>query len=282
MIGISASRWLSVGLFVALSCATGGCSQVLGIENTTQAAPDSGTSLPPEWACVGHQPALGNAPSTITITAQITNFLTGDPVPGLSLEVCKSPRDPTCAGPIGPFTSDAQGLAKLTIPTSQAGFDGYVRVTGKVQVAGDGGTHTESIVPYLWYFSRPLVADGKYPLAIFSTSGFGVILGALGATPDPKRGHLSVEVDNCLGKDAPGVKLDVDTADAKSTSFYVVDGLPTHKADRTKDGIAGFLNLPTGIANIKTTPDAIGIPDAEKSVFVEAGTLTTMLLSPNQ
>lgn len=284
MIRMFASHVCWSGLLVALTFSAGGCAQVLGIEDTTQATGDAGSDapvVPAAWACVGNEPPLSDAPNSVTITANIADFLTQKPVPGLSLKVCLSGTDPNCQDSVGPFTSDAQGVAKVQIPVGAKGFDGYLLVTGNVQVADEGGMHSEPIIPYLWYFSRAVVSDGTYPLATFSTTGFNVILGALGATPDPARGHLSVEATDCSDQPAAGVKLDASTADASSTGFYVIDQLPSAQATRTKDGIAGYLNLPAQITTITTTPDAIGKPDAQRSVFIKPGALTTIRLSPN-
>jgi hypothetical protein len=64
---------------------------------------------------------------------------------------------------------------------------------------------------------------------------------------EPERGTILINVLSCTGAGAPGVVFKADTADERTTPFYVEGGVPVASRTETNtDGFGGFVNIPTG------------------------------------
>lgn len=263
-------RLLALGSLVALSVGAFSCTAVLGIEDTTfQAGPTAGG----DWTCVGSVPTETPATSSIDITVNIVDFGGSDPpATSLSVKACASKIDNVCATPVATASSDAKGVAVLSIPLSGGrGFNGYLEVTGT------------GYIRYLWYFSRPLTKSRAFPLNSVKTEVLDLLLSGFKATPDPTRGHLAVNTTDCQDVDAPGVKVTCDLADTTSLPFYFKDGLLSGSVTETQKGYAlgGYFNVKAGTAVVRAIPNATGKAMAENSVIIAPGTLTTMRMLPN-
>ena len=153
-----------------------------------------------------------------------------------------------------------------------------------MNVADSDGGHVETTVPYLWYFYAPIVTDGTYPLQVFATSEFAALLGAVGATNDPLRGQLAVQVTDCTNTPAANVELTTSTADDASTPFAIQGALPFAEAVPVTDvsGLAGVFNLPAQTTLVTATPISLGRPSGKHTLLIRAGSLTTIRLQPNQ
>lgn len=170
--------------------------------------------------------------------------------------------------------------------TACASVLGIEETTLGEEDAGVAFNCEEPIIPYVWYFADELSADSTFALFVLRNDVFNGIAGQLSTSVDPGKGHLSVDVRNCITDpqlgflQAKDVKLELQQPQANATEFYISDGIPT-QTDRTKDGIGGFLNLNPGNIVVRTVPTAINLPAAERALAIRSGFLTTLRLEPN-
>lgn len=215
------------------------------------------------WACVSEEPV---APSTEAIEVSVlvaTSF--GEAMPGVPGKACRS-IDPSCGSPVLEATTDASGLFHLTLP---AGFTGYLEVV------------YEPFFPVLYYFPAPLQAGTMLPVLNLTPAELIAGLGlAVGAAPDPERGHVLLSLKSCLGA-APGVHLSAPKADDKTITYYVQGGIPSADRDATtEDGSGGFLNFLPGNAAIELSAGAIESLGS-LSLTVRPGYITAVSFDPN-
>jgi hypothetical protein len=308
------NRVISFSAFLGIAALSAACVQILGIDSTTVADSDSGTTdastdasdssvdgsvdAGVEWACLGkHEPPIPVAPATVTITADITDFFSNgaQPSPGLTLHACFNPRDDGCANRSPDFISDANGVAHIAVQIKPpaTNFSGYLEVQGAA-TSGDGGTipaadgGVEQIVPYIWAFYEPIAQDGEYPLATFSTEEFGLLVNTVqnGATPDPGRGHLAVQATDCTNTAAAGLSLSlIPSADAEGLGFALSGSgeTPTAGLNVTDGtGLVGIFNLRAGNTQVTMTRVSTSQPTGAQTVIVRPGWLSTIRMQPNQ
>lgn len=214
------------------------------------------------WACVEAEPA-SEATGEIAVSVLVASSF-GDAVPQVQGKVCRS-LDPTCSEPVAQVVSDANGLFHLRLPE---GFTGYIEVVH------------EPFFPILYYFPTPL--DSQTPLHNLSLTPAQVIqglAGAVGAEPNPERGHILLAVTSCLGP-APGVELTAPRADETAIPYYVLNGIPSADQEVTaEEGSGGFLNFPPGNAVVKLSSGKAG-EIVSLSLTVRAGFITSVAYNP--
>jgi hypothetical protein len=235
-----------------VNCSLSGCQAACGIGEN--------------YACVGNYDwALAQSD---TVQLETIYFdLQGAPAANLTATACL-PFDPNCDDPIDTQVTDADGSLVFTLP---GGFIGHYEATGT------------DYVPLLSYQSLPVVVDALQTWATLTTGQLDVAAGLIGTPLDPTRGHLAVSVYDCLGIETPGAQIDVgDAADAMSTAYYFVNGLPSVAVTATTgEGLGGWVNLPTGQATVVVTFVESGQVTATKQVQIRAGTLTNVSLGPD-
>lgn len=214
------------------------------------------------WACVSEEPSVAST-EAIEVSVLVASSL-GDPMPGVLSKACRS-IDPSCGQPVVEATSDAAGMLHLSLP---AGFTGYLEVV------------YEPFFPVLYYFPAPLLNGAKLPVLNLTPAELITGLGlAVGAAPDPARGHVLLSLKSCVGT-APGVHLSAPKADASTITYYVQGGIPSADRDATtEDGSGGFLNFPPGNAAIELSTgsiDALG----SLSLTVRPGYITAVSFDP--
>jgi hypothetical protein len=214
------------------------------------------------WACIDDEPAASTHQQIELTILVSTSF--GDPMPGVAGKACRS-IDPSCGSPVLEVTSDETGLFHLTLP---ADFTGYMEVV------------VEPFFPVLYYFPTALHSGMSLPAINLTPAELIQGLGlAVGAAPDPERGHVLVALQSCLGT-APGVHLNAPKADEKTITYYVQGGIPSADRDVTTDeGSGGFLNFPPGNAVVELgagSLDELG----SLSLTVRPGYITNLAFGP--
>lgn len=214
------------------------------------------------WACVEAEPESESTGDIAVSVVVASSF--GEPVPQVRGKVCRA-LDPTCSTPIAEVESDANGLFHLQLPQ---GFTGYIEVVH------------EPFFPILYYFPTPL--DAQTPLENLSLTPIQVIQGlaaAVGAEPDPERGHIILAVTSCLGA-APGVHLTAPKADGAAIPYYVLNGIPSPDLKATvEEGSGGYLNFPPGNA-VLVLSSGKEEELASLSLTVRAGFITSVAYNP--
>ncbi len=186
------------------------------------------------------------------------------PMANIPVKACLS-LDTQCTTPLASGNTDESGVLSLTLTSH---FTGYL----EFQVPG--------FFPTLEFLPEDL-PDGT-TLAPVSLSPVQVIDGlaqAVGGAVDPERGHLHVQIANCLGG-AEGVALRTKAADDNTIGYYTTAGIPSADTAETSDGGAGFLNLPVGTAVVTVVDAATERRFGQYGFVVRAGFISSATLRP--
>lgn len=214
------------------------------------------------WACVGQLPDAGVDDEIQVVLPVASSF--GDPVPSVPGKACRN-IDPSCSSPVVEAVSDEQGLFHLVLP---ADFTGYFEVV------------VPPFFPMLYYFPSDLRSGASLPVLSLTPTQLIEGLGlAVGAAPNPERGHILLAAKSCVGP-APGVHLESAKADDETIPFYVLDGIPSRDLEvTTTDGSGGFLNFPVGNSVLNLS---VGSLDelASLSLTVRPGYITSVSFDP--
>jgi hypothetical protein len=220
-----------------------------------------------EWRCTSADaaPRLADQSTSVNVALPVVDLLARQ---GVSLEasVCRK-LDVNCEAPTQSMAMGGTGEYPLRL---ESGFDGYLSVRG------------ESVAPTLYFFSPPLVEGERLPtLTLMSESLMGSLARELGVPLIAGRGLALFTVQDCSGAFSPGVTFEAREADATTTRYYDIDGLPAVPAAATGPaGSGGFLNVPLGPLSVDARlPDA-AVPLASTSVWVRAGFISHGNLRP--
>jgi hypothetical protein len=162
----------------------------------------------------------------------------------------------------------------VTAPTASSGLDAYLQVTG---------TGIETTLDFLAFPSPAAVFGASSPVItadILSTTTFAELTAVAGVTPDPTRGALAFIADDCAGNSAAGVSVAVSTADASSTTVYIVSGAPSMTATATDPtGVGAVVNVPVGSATM-SGKTSTGTATGSQPLLFRAGAVTSTNLVP--
>ena len=221
----------------------------------------------PRWRC--DTPPPTNASTEIRkLKLLVRDSLSLNPVANLKVVACQK-LDLTCSQPIKDVTTGTDGYLTIELP---ANFAGYLQQTER-----------REYLPAMYFLPPALPADGM--LQPFPLLGSGVIFdalaAALGGTIDPKRGHMMLIAEDCMGTALAGVTFMSPQRDAQTVQFYVRDLLPSTTAmDTAEIGNGGFLNFPAGTAVINVAQPKTSLDLATVSVVVRAGFISIAYIRP--
>jgi hypothetical protein len=223
----------------------------------------------PTWSCLGS--AGGSTPTEsrkANVVLHIRDLITDQPTPGVSAQVCQK-LDVTCSQPIMPVINGDQD-GNLTLPLD-LGFDGYAEL------------RTPNTMPGLFFFAPPIDGDRDIPLVpLFIPVELAKLAQLNGKTVVPERGHLMLGAYDCLRGPAQGVSLSTPDGDGVTSSFYVLQRIPTSTAASTDlSGRGGFINLRAGQVSVDATLAADGRHIGTVNLFVRPGAVTYTTLAPS-
>ena len=206
------------------------------------------------YSCMAKPQAAASVHVTVKVTD--TNLAV---LPNVPVRVCRN-IDPPCATPFSVQTSDASGVAPLTLPPD---FSGYLEL---VQAP---------FMPQLQVLPPNPQEGDELDVVLSPSQVIGGLAQYLGASLDPNRGHIYFTLLNCTGR-AGGVRVSTTAAAPDTVTYYVLDGLPSGGLTATspKDGAAGFLNYPVGNTAISVTSERTGLAIDKISLVVRAGFVT--------
>jgi hypothetical protein len=222
----------------------------------------------PTWACLADDlPAPAPAESRkATVTLHIRDLVTDLPTPGVTAQVCLK-LDVGCSQPVmRNVQGDQDGNVALQL---DVGFDGYIELS------------TKDTMPGLYFFYPPIDGDRDVPLVpLFPPVELSKLAALNAKAVMPDRGHLIVGVYDCQHQPAAGVTLSTPDGDAATSSFYVLQKIPTATALATDlSGRGGFINLRAGqVAVVGDLADGRRVGSA--NVFVRPGSVTYTSLVP--
>lgn len=263
---LNPTQWLStlLSLPMALACTD--------YEPASDSLPeDTINELGPEWSCLNRTvepptvPTFSGTVPRVVFSIQVVDLSTGQIYPDAQVRACGL-ADVNCDAPVTDLLSvDAEGW--VDVPLFQ-NFTGFLEIT------------SPETVPYLFYLTEPLAPTStiEYPLAVVSLASLGPLVQLVGVDPQPGTGVIAVRVFNCTGDTTSGASL---TTQSRGVPWYFVDGLPTGMGSATgAEGIAGYVNVPPGLAVVEVrAPDGTMVAGPQ-SLVVRANWLSAVYVKP--
>lgn len=241
-------------------------------EATTPSRP---ASLPSRWACVG-KPAPRvelDADRSLRVTLAVYDYVGGDALEGVSARACLH-SDVPCARSLGDEqVAGADGVIEFELPY---GFDGHFELTA------------DGMMPLIMS-DGPLTEDGDAHVPMLSQATLSATASAGGERYDAARGCVLLDVVDCAGEPADGVRLEA-TGMPDNLPFYFNDQLPTRDLSGTlvnpigvppePAALAGFINVPPGFATFRATLEEGGQHLTYITLQVRSQTLTLTRYRP--
>jgi hypothetical protein len=233
------------------------------------------------WECVGHLSWRPVNAAYTTLQARVQAF-SGSPLAELEVAVC-AVGDPDCTGPLASGQTDDAGMVTLQIPLHAGTVSSFTRIRSTT-------TSPTQVVPTYAYDAWPLtearriagsgpgrITGDQLGYGVLTTSSAAQEQSVTGVTPDPTRGNVGLQVEDCMGVPASGVSVALSTADSQTVT---VDGhfVRSDSIADTKGRLA-FLNVPVGPARVTANVPGIG-PLGTVDVYVRSSTTTGVLFRP--
>jgi len=223
-----------------------------------------------DWSCLDRPvqqvsaPVFAGSAPQVIYSLQMVDLSSGAIYRNLRVRACAL-TDVNCANPLTNMLGvNEQG--RVDVPLFQ-NFTGYLEIT------------STELVPQIFYVNEPLQprTQPDFPLAMLSLSSLGPLAQLLGANIAPDTGFIGIRIFDCQGDTASGVTL---LSDNDAVPWYLVDGLPSTQASATgQEGLAGFMNVPPGLAVVRAVaPDGTEI--GLQSMVVRPGWMSSMYVRP--
>jgi len=221
-----------------------------------------------EWSCVDVPAAQQRelAGASVGVALPVVDLQARPPGTALEASLCRK-LDVNCEAPTQVMSMSGSGDYTLELPSE---FDGYLSVRG------------ESVVPTLYFLSPPLEPGERLPtLTLLTESLIGSLAAQLDVPLIEERGLALFSIQDCDGLLSSGVAFEAREADASTTRFYNLDGLPAVPAAVTgTEGSGGFLNVPAGPLTVDARLPDGAAPLASASVWVRPGFISYGRLRP--
>jgi hypothetical protein len=249
----------------AAQCKVDGDCPLLGPEYSEGRCLNSQCRPNPRWRC--ERPPAASVTETKKLTTLIRDSLSLNPLVGIHASVCQK-LDLQCTARVAEATTGADGKLTFTVPAT---FSGYLKV------------EDSKYFPAMYMLPAALPADGV--LQPFPLLSAGLIVDALalalGTGIDPRRGHLMLVSEDCMGAALPGVSFKSPQQDSRTVQFYVRDLLPSTSATQTAEvGNGGYLNFPAGTGVITLEQVATKLRLNTVSIVVRAGYISVAYIRP--
>jgi hypothetical protein len=221
----------------------------------------------PEWSCVsGPVSPQVPASTSVDVALPVVDLQARQAGAPLEASLCRK-LDVNCDAPTQSMTMSGTGEYPLSL---ESDFEGYLSVRGA------------SVVPTLYFLSQPLEPGERLPtLTLLSADLMGSLAAELGVPLVEGRGLALFSVQDCNGAFTPGIALEAREADAETTRYYDLDGLPVVPATVTgAEGSGGFLNAPPGLLSVDARLPDGAAPLASASVWVRPGFISYGRLRP--
>lgn len=226
------------------------------------------------WSCVGGVSWPFAPAGAADVTFTLSDSTTHAALAGLVGAACDRP-DEQCSSPIATGTTDKNGRVTLTLPPYGArtyGFQGYFDATLSA------GYHE------LYFLTAPLTqTHAQFSEGLLSQTGLHNLASSAGIQLDPTRGHLAVQVQDCLGAPGSAVTFEVNGIDGPTKVVYLAGGVLLTSATETDiTGYVFILNAPPGkTISVDAFPKALGnVVASHVTAFVRAGSLSVVQAIP--
>lgn len=223
-----------------------------------------------DFSCIGSVVWPDPPQATYPMTLFAVDFATQKAIPNVTVKVCP-PGDAACANPVAMGTTAANGSVLLSLPAAKSGINGFLELS------------EPSYVTTLNFVSEAdntrFFTFGSTSITLVSKAAFTQLVGAVGATADPARGHLAFFTKDCSGSRAAGVNVTASNTDAQSTAAYFIGAIPSKTATQTDLSGTGYVaNVPTGAVTVTGKYGTMRM--GSQTVLVRAGALTTFNVTP--
>lgn len=259
---------------VLAACALGclACSDFASEQDRAIApALEAATLVSTSWDCTAtaavEDPFVYSDAASLTLSIQVIDIFTRATPSNLTVRACLI-TDLACERPITTdLSADADGVVNVPLAVGVSGF---------LELRADG------IAPGLFVLPGPLSVELAALLAsraVVVVSGDSEESSAIPirAQSMTDTGTLIVNVFDCEGRGAAGVRLEIDTP---GLPFSIIDGLPIlNQQTTTSYATAGFFNVTPGVAIVSGYRVDTGEIVGRDAVPVRPGwdTLVTML-----
>lgn len=238
--------------------------------NTTCAScPVAGTGI---YECVGKYRWLAPTTPTVKVAFKITTFDAAQkPIPGVVVQACGADKCARCdtVDGLASGTSNADGVAALTLPAGLAGF------------AGCFDFQAPGFARMGLALGRPLTRDSaETPMFMIATDTLP-LLGAVAGSPLlADHGLVVAFAVDCFVNFAAGVSMSVDATDPAMRLGYFVNNNFDLKATETgRLGVGVFLNVPA--KGMTLTLQHAGKVVTRQPILPRAGVVTAVLALPS-
>jgi hypothetical protein len=112
-----------------------------------------------------------------------------------------------------------------------------------------------------------------------------LLVGFLGVTPDPERGHMALVAWDCTLSPAPGVQFELVPDDSAAIRYYFAQQAPSLAPTQTgaNPAIGGYVNV-RGNTSVTVRAKVVASGSrvsSDLSFYVRPGTLTTGAMPPS-
>jgi hypothetical protein len=162
----------------------------------------------------------------------------------------------TCANPVAMGTTAANGSVLLSLPAAKSGINGFLELSEASYVTTLSFVNNADNTSFFTF--------GATAITLVSKTAFTQLVGAVGATADPARGHLAFFTKDCSGSRAGGVNVTASNTDAQSTAAYFIGAIPSKTATQTDLSATGYVSQRpdrSGNGDRQIRNDANGFPD---------------------
>lgn len=224
-----------------------------------------------DFTCIGKVVWPNPAQSSYSMKLYPVDFVTRKTIPNALVRVCPA-GDANCTTPSAMGTTDATGMVTLNVPVVASGISGYLEISEPNYMTTLSFLgHTDK----LSYWANGIIAP-----YIVSKAVFAQLIGAVGVTASPTRGHLGFLTEDCGGILSSGISVATSNADAQSIKAYSVAGVPSKTATQTDASGFGFIaNVPSGAATVTSTRNGARM-GSDDGVLFRAGSVTTINVAP--
>ena len=277
--GGNRGRGQRLGLLAFAGVAIGavGCTEFEPGTDTLNRFDDGVGALEPtegaDWRCLAQPvqqpsaPVFAGAAPRVIYSLQMVDLSSGAIYRSIQVRACAL-TDVDCNNPLTDWLSvNEQG--RVDVPLFQ-NFTGYLEIDSSLG----------EIVPQLFFFTEPLQprAEPEFPLAMVAVTNLPPLVQLLGVEPQPTSGMIALRVFDCGGKTAAGVSLSTPSG---AVPWYFVGGLPSGTQTETgPEGLAGFLDVPPGVAVFDAVTEDGTVLGGLQSVVIRSGYMSSMYLKP--
>jgi hypothetical protein len=224
-----------------------------------------------KWWCVGKDVYPKATAAENTLMLQAITPLNGDPVPGVTVQLC-SKVDTSCMTVAATGTTDDAGFVKLPYNFNEnfGGFDAYAILSAP------------GIATTRFYWNFPLSVQNATVGAVetLTVADEQTLLSARSIPTIPGHGHFGVAAFDCTHILATDVSFSVSPSDEYTKIYYARDTGLSDAGETNLIGLAFVLNVPAGDVSLNATSVTTGQLVSQETFHITDGGLAQVYANP--